>query len=311
MERILISEVMDEAAVERLKAAYAVEYRPSLVDDAIALEAALPAADAWIVRNRTQVRGRLLEAATKVRVVGRLGVGLDNIDVAACDARGIRVIPATGANADSVAEYVMAMATVLLRGLVFATEATGAGRWMREAMSGGRELGGKTIGIVGFGSIGRVVARKAGALGMRIVAHDPQLAPADPAWAAHAATPLTLDALLEASDVVTLHVPLLPGTRGLLDAGRLARLRPDAVLINAARGGIVDETALAALLRAGRLAGAALDVFATEPLPAGSALVGAPRLILTPHVAGVTREANERVGAVVAEGVARALRESR
>lgn len=305
--RIVISEFMDAPAVAQLSARFDVDYRPKLVDDAAALEAALPAADAWIVRNRTQVRGPLLEAARRLRVVGRLGVGLDNIDVDACRARRIEVIPAAGANAESVAEYVVTAALVLLRGAYFSTKAVEAGAWPRQMLSQGREAAGKTLGLVGFGSIGRLTARKAVALGMRAVAHDPLLAPDDAAWSSMAVRRLDLDPLLAESDVVSLHLPLTPGTRGLLDAARLARMKRDAILVNTARGGVVDEAAVAAMLREGRLGGAALDVFDREPLAAGSPLAGAPRLILTPHVAGVTVESNERVSALIAERVAAAL----
>jgi (S)-sulfolactate dehydrogenase len=296
--RIVISEFMDQPAVERLGARHEVDYRPRLVDDAQALAAALPGAAAWIVRNRTQVRGTLLESARDVRVIGRLGVGLDNIDVEACAARGVEVIPATGANAESVAEYVVCTAMVLLRGAFFSTRAVEAGTWPRQTLSQGREAAGKVIGIVGYGNIGRLTARKAEALGMRVMSYD--------TVAADAST-RDLDLLLAESDVVSLHIPLVPQTRGLLDTRRLGLMKRDAVLINTARGGIVDEAALAAMLREGRLCGAALDVFDNEPLPAGSPLAGAPRLILTPHIAGVTLEANERVSALIADRVADAL----
>ena len=296
--RIVISEFMDQPAVDALAARFDVDYRPRLVDDPAALEAALPAARAWIVRNRTSVRGALLAAAREVRVIGRLGVGLDNIDVAACAARGIEVIPATGANAESVAEYVVCVAMVLLRGAYFSTRAVEAGTWPRQTLSQGREAAGKVMGIVGYGSIGRLTAGKAEALGMRVVSYDPQVPDA---------TTRDLDALLAAADVVSLHVPLAPETRGLIGRERLARMKPGAVLVNTARGGIVDEAALAAMLREGRLGGAALDVFETEPLAAGSPLAGAPRLLLTPHVAGVTVESNERVSALIADRVAAAL----
>jgi (S)-sulfolactate dehydrogenase len=305
--QIVITEFMDAPAVEKLKARFDVDYRPKLVDDPAALAAALGDADAWIVRNRTQVRGAALAAARKVRVVGRLGVGLDNIDVEACRARGIAVIPATGANADSVAEYVVAMALFLLRGMSASTAQVAAGEWPREALSRGREVAGKRLGLVGFGSIGRVTARKAAALGMSVAAYDPQLPRGDGAWSQLGVAPMELDELVAASDVVSLHVPLTPETRGLFGAERLRRMKRDAVLVNTARGGIVDEAALAAALREGHLAGAALDVFADEPLRAGSPLAGAPRLILTPHVAGVTTESNERVSDLIAERVAEML----
>ncbi len=305
--RIVISEFMDAPAVEALAKRFEVDYRPELVDDAAGLEAALAWADAWIVRNRTQVRGRLLEAAAHVKVVGRLGVGLDNIDLVACEARGIAVIPATGANAQSVAEYVITAALMLLRGAYASTRAVEAGTWPRQALSQGREAAGKLLGIVGLGSIGQLTARKAHAMGMRVIAHDPQLAAVDPAWNEVGSAPRMLDDLLRESDVVSLHIPLTPQTRGLLGRERLSTMKRDAVVINTARGGIVDEGALAAMLREGRLGGAALDVFADEPLAAGSPLVGAPRLLLTPHIAGVTLEANERVSALIAERVAAAL----
>jgi (S)-sulfolactate dehydrogenase len=296
--RIVISEFMDQPAVERLAARHEVDYRPRLVDEAAALQSALPGAAAWIVRNRTPVRGALLEAARDVRVIGRLGVGLDNIDVDACAARGIEVIPATGANAESVAEYVVSAALVLLRGAFFSTRAVEAGTWPRQTLSQGREAAGKVIGIVGYGNIGRLTARKAEALGMKVVSYDSQVADA---------STRDLDALLRQSDVVSLHIPLTPQTRGLLGAERLGLMKRDAVLVNTARGGVVDEAALAAMLREGRLGGAALDVFDQEPLPAGSPLAGAPRLLLTPHIAGVTVESNERVSALIAERVEEAL----
>jgi (S)-sulfolactate dehydrogenase len=307
-QRIVISEFMDAPAVERLRQAFEVDYRPTLVDDAAALAAALPGADAWIVRNRTQVRGAALDAARALRVVGRLGVGLDNIDVPACEARAIEVIAATGANAESVAEYVVTAAMMLLRGAYFSTRAVEAGTWPRQMLSQGREAAGKVMGLVGFGSIGRLTARKAAALGMTVRAYDPVVRADDSAWREHGVAQRDLDALLAESDVVSLHVPLTPQTRGLLDGARLGRMKHDAVLVNTARGGIVDEAALAAMLREGRLGGAALDVFDHEPLGAHSPLTGAPRLILTPHIAGVTIEANERVSALIADRVAAALK---
>ncbi|MGZ5104449.1 MAG: hydroxyacid dehydrogenase [Usitatibacter sp.] len=305
--RIVISEFMDAPAVETLRARFDVDYRPKLVDDAAALEAALAGAHGWIVRNRTQVRGRLLDAAASVKVVGRLGVGLDNIDLDACSARGIEVIPATGANAESVAEYVITAALVLLRGAYFSTRAVEAGTWPRQMLSQGREAAGKVLGIIGLGNIGRLTARKAAAMGMRVVACDPQLPAGDAAWRELGDGCRTLEELLRESDAVSLHIPLTPETRGLLDAARLATMKRDAVVINTARGGILDEAALAAMLRAGRLGGAALDVFDDEPLSAGSPLAGAPRLLLTPHIAGVTVESNERVSSLIAERVAAAL----
>ena len=305
--RIVISEFMDAPAVARLASRFEVDYRPKLVDDPGELEAALPFADAWIVRNRTQVRGRMLQAAGHVRVIGRLGVGLDNIDIDACKARGIEVIAASGANAVSVAEYVITAALGGLRGVYFSTRAVEAGTWPRVMLSQGREAQGKVLGLIGLGSIGQLVARKASAMEMRVIAHDPYLKADDAAWSQVEGPPRSLDQLLAESDVVSLHVPLTPETRGLLNSERLGLMKPNAMLINTARGGLVDEVALAAMLRGGRLGGAALDVFEQEPLPRGTPLAGAPRLMCTPHIAGVTVESNERVSAYIAERVASVL----
>jgi (S)-sulfolactate dehydrogenase len=309
--KIVISEIMDAPAVAALGAKFDVVYDDRLVDDPGRLAQLLSDADAWIVRNRTQVRGELLAAARKLRVVGRLGVGLDNIDLAACKARGIEVIPATGANALAVAEYVVGTAMLLLRGAYASRDAIAAGKWPRNALGQGRETAGKTLGIVGFGSIGRLTGRLARAVGMTTIACDPQIAGDAGVWAEENTASRSLDALLGESDVVTLHVPLVDQTRNLFDAARFARMRPGSILIDTARGGIVDERALAAALLSGHLGGAAIDVFADEPLPAGS-LWADPRLaglnlVLTPHIAGVTREANDRVSTLIAGAVAEFL----
>jgi (S)-sulfolactate dehydrogenase len=184
MAKIVISEFMDERAVAQLRQHHEVVYAPALVDDATGLLQAAQNCDALIVRNRTQVRGELLAALKACRVVGRLGVGLDNIDVPGCKAAGIQVIPATGANALSVAEYVMTSAMLLLRGTYLSTEAVAAGKWPRNALSSGRETAGKTLGIIGFGSIGRMVAGLAKGLGMQAQAFDAMLPPSDPAYVA-------------------------------------------------------------------------------------------------------------------------------
>lgn len=310
MKRICISEFMDPDAVAALTPGFELRYEPDWVDRRADLLAALPSADALIVRNRTQVDVALLDSAPRLRVVGRLGVGLDNIDVEACKARGIRVIPATGANARSVAEYVVTTAAMLLRGAYQSSGEVTQGKWPRARLSEGREALGKTLGLIGFGDIGRQTAALAQAFGMRVIAHDPMLRDDDPVWQRGDVAPRSLDALLAQADAVSLHVPLVPATRHLLDTRRLAQMRPGAVLINTARGGVVDEAALAAALREGHLAGAALDVFEHEPLTAGSPLEGVPNLVLTPHIGGVTREANARVSMLIAQQVRQALQEA-
>jgi (S)-sulfolactate dehydrogenase len=309
--RIVISEFMDRGAVDALAARFDVRYDPDLVDRPDELAREVADAGALIVRNRTQVRGGLLDAARKLQVVGRLGVGLDNIDMAACANRSIEVIPATGANAQAVAEYVIAAAMLLLRGGYRATEDVASGRWPRNALSNGRELAGKTLGLIGFGGIGRLTGRLARALGMRVVAYDPQVPAESPLWHEEGVSARPLDDLIAEADVVSLHVPLAPDTQHLIDATRVAKMKPDAILVNTSRGGVVDEQALAAALREGRLGGAALDVFEQEPLRAGSPLEGCRDLLLTPHIAGVTRESNARVSSLIATRVAEALERSR
>jgi (S)-sulfolactate dehydrogenase len=306
MADIVITEFMDEGVIAERMAGRDVLYDPKLVDRPEALRTALADARALIVRNRTQVRGALLAAAPRLRVVGRLGVGLDNIDLEACEGRGIAVHPATGANDVAVAEYVIAAALLMLRRSWFATDRVVAGHWPRMALIG-REVHGQRLGLVGLGAIARETSSRARALGMRIAAFDPLLAPDHPAW--HGVERLELDALLAASDVVSLHVPLTAATRNMLDARALALMKTGAVLINAARGGVVDEGALIDALRARRLGGAVLDVFESEPLDAahGARFDGVPNLVLTPHIAGVTEQSNLRVSIVTAESVLRTL----
>ena len=306
MPDIVISEFMDPAAVQDLAADYDVLYDAELVQRPDALLHAAADCRALIVRNRTQVRGKLLEACTRLRAVGRLGVGLDNIDLEACRTRGIQVLPATGANDIAVAEYVIAGVLMLLRGAYHSTAAMLSGAWPRDRLIGG-ESHGRRLGLIGFGSTARAVATRAVALGMRVAACDPHLAADDAIWRTLGVECRELKPLLAESDAVSLHVPLTPQTRYLIDRNALSVMKPGAVLINAARGGVLDEHALADALKNGTLAGALLDVYETEPLHAGAGFDEVPNLILTPHIAGVTAESNARVSAVTAANVRRAL----
>ena len=304
---ILITEFMADEAVAALSAQFAVTYAPDLADRQADIPALLPGMQALIVRNRTQVTPALLDAAPGLKVVGRLGVGLDNIDVQACAARDVQVIPATGANNLSVAEYVVGNAMFLLRNAYQADARMLAGDWPRMACAG-RELAGKTLGLIGFGAIARETAAKAQGMGMQVCAYDPFVPADSPDWGA--VKPAPLDTVFATADVVSLHVPLTDATRHLANAERMEAMKDGAVLINAARGGVVDEDALvAALAGAGGLGGAALDVFETEPLTkeAAAKFAGLPNLILTPHIAGVTAEANGRVSALIAREVAAVL----
>ena len=306
MPDIVIAEFMDEATVVELARDYDVLYEPDLVERPADLKAALPGARALIVRNRTQVTDDLLAAGESLRVIGRLGVGLDNIDLAACAARGIPVCPATGTNAVSVAEYVIADILMLRRGAYHASDRVLAGDWPRTELMG-QEAAAARLGLVGFGGIAREVAKRALAFDMRIAAHDPFVEDDAPLWRETGVSPQALDPLLAESDVISLHVPLTEETRHLIDAPRLARMRPDALLINSARGGIVDTAALAEALKAGRLGGALLDVFEEEPLPTDSSLTDVPNLLLTPHIAGVTAESQVRISRATAANVRRVL----
>ncbi len=306
--KIIITEFMDERAVAQLAKVHDITYDPKLVDKPAELLAAAATCQAIIVRNRTQVRGDLLAALSQCKVVGRLGVGLDNIDVPGCEAAGMQVIPATGANALSVAEYVIASTMLLLRGAFAATDDVAAGRWPRNALSNGRETAGKTLGIIGFGGIGQLTGRLAKGLGMNVIAYDAVMKSDAPAFATVGAQAASLDEVITQADVVTLHVPLVDGTRGLFNAQRIASMRPGSILINTSRGHIVDAAAVAASLKSGHLGGAALDVFDTEPMPAEPIFAGCPSLILTPHISGVTFEGNERVSFMIADLVLKALK---
>lgn len=301
MGRILITEMMEDAAVARLAAQHDVTYQPDLVDRQGDIPELVADADGLIVRNRTQVTRGMLDRAPRLRVIGRLGVGLDNIDMEACDDRSISVRPAVGANAVAVAEYVIAAMLTLLRPVYSAAPLLLAGGWPRRQLVG-REAAGTTLGLVGYGSIARNVARRANALDQTVIAYDPLLE-SDTDWSPAQRT--SLDVLVESSDIISIHVPLLPDTRNLFDRARLRQMQRGAFLINAARGGIVDEEALADALASGHLGGAALDVFDSEPPTAArlERLRPVPNLILTPHIAGVTAESNERVSAMVAEAV--------
>ncbi len=306
MADIVISEFMDEAAIATMSGRFHIHYDPGLVDRPGDLAQGLSGAKALIVRNRTRVDGALLAAAPDLQCIGRLGVGLDNIDLAECEARGIAVYPATGANNISVAEYVVTAILVLLRHAWFAGADVAAGAWPRQDLIG-REAAGKVLGLIGFGAIARETALRAAALRMDIIAFDPFLNDNDPAWT-HARR-VELDQLLAEADALSLHVPLSDQTRHMINDTALARMKPDAVLINAARGGVVDESALAEAMRNGRLGGAALDVFETEPLSAeaGAVFSGLTNIILTPHIAGVTEESNVRASAMTAANVLRHL----
>ncbi|MFD5283912.1 phosphoglycerate dehydrogenase [Streptomyces rubrogriseus] len=246
------------------------------------------------------VTAEVMDAAPKLKVIAKHGVGTDTIDLAAARDRGIPVVCAPGSNSRAVAEYTFGLVLDAARRISASHTAVTEGGWPKLF---GPELHGRTIGVVGFGRIGRLVAGYARAFGMRVLAHDPYVP--DDAVTAAQAEPATLDALLAHADVVTLHLP--PAAEPLLNAARLQVMKPGAILVNAARGDLVDETALAAALHSGHLSAAALDAFTAEPLPESHVLRTAPRLTLTSHMAACTPQANRAMGLMVAEDVLRVL----
>src|SRR3989475_2018335 len=256
--------------------------------------------DALIVRSETKVTAAILDAARRLVVVGRAGVGVDNIDVPAATARGVYVVNAPLGNIVAAAEHTIALALALMRRVVDADRSVRAGEWIRSNFVGS-ELRGKTLGLVGVGRVGSEVARRASGFGMNVIAHDPFATEAS-ARAAGARL-VDLDELLRTADVISLHVPLTEKTRGLIGAEALGRMKPTAVVVNAARGEIVDLDALAEALEKGTIGGAALDVFAAEPLPTDAAIRRAPRTVLTPHIAGSTTEAQTNVAVDVVEQI--------
>jgi (S)-sulfolactate dehydrogenase len=310
MRRVVVSEFLPDPYLDLLRSGHEVVYDPDLYRDRARLLGEIAVAEAILIRNRTRIDPELIGAARSLRVVGRLGVGLDNVDMEECARAGIAVIPAVGGNAVSVAEYVLGAMLILTRGVFGMTSSMVAGEWPLQGHAFGRELSGKTLGLVGLGSIAREVAARAASFGMRIVAHDPLLPEHDPVW--EMVGRVDLAALLSEADVISLHVPLVDTTRNLIDRGAMESMKPTAILVNTSRGGTVDESALADALRRGRIAGAALDVFESEPLGPGPAanFAGLSNLILTPHLAGNTEESVDRVARMIVEAVVDVLERS-
>jgi len=293
---VLVCDGLAEPGLARLR-----QESEVILDD----RASLGRVDAWIVRGRSQVDAAALRsAAPRLRVVGRAGVGVDNIDVGAARELGISIVTAPEASTTSVAELTIGLMLALARDISAADAALRRGEWPKASLIG-EELEGKTLGLVGFGRIGRAVAARAKAFGMVLAAFDPFLD--DDAIRAAGASPVTLETLLAVSDYVSLHLPLTTETRGLLGRTAIGRMKSGARLVCAARGGLIDEAALRQALDDGRLAGAALDVFAQEP-PGDLALLRHPRVVATPHLGAQTVEAQARVALEIVYNVLAALR---
>lgn len=254
-----------------------------------------------IISRMGRLDAPVFEAAPGLRVISKHGVGVDNINVDLASRRGVPVLVATGANAVSVAEHAMALLFAVAKRLVPLAAGLRAGRWEKPGFKG-RELAGSSIGLVAFGAIARQTAVFAKAFGMEVLAYDPFAS--DAIFAETGVMRIdSLDDLVARCDVISLHSPLTPETRAMIDARRLALMKPQAILINTARGGLIDEAALAEALAQGHIAGAGLDTFAQEPPPADHPFFSEPRLALTPHIGGVTEAANTRVGVEAAHGI--------
>ena len=296
--RVLVREPIAEAGVALLRERFEVD-----LDTESPLEDVIDRYDGIVIRSATRLTGELIDRASRLKVIGRAGVGVDNVDVDAATRRGIVVANAPESTVVSAAEQTIGLIVALARNIPQAHGALKAGRWERSRWSG-IELAGKSLGVIGFGRIGQQVARRATGLGMSVVAYDPFVG-SERFRELGVERAETLDELLAAADVVTLHSPLTDETRALIDRDAIAKMRDGARLVNAARGALVDEEALVDALRSGKLAGAALDVFPSEPY--AGPLLELDQVVVTPHLAASTDEAQDRAGLIVAEQVVAAL----
>jgi D-3-phosphoglycerate dehydrogenase len=305
--RVLVTDALADSGLAILRAANDVEleYRPGL--KGADLLNAVAQTDALITRSGTAVTKELVNAGTRLRIVGRAGVGLDNVDVDACTARGILVINAPTANIMSATEHTMAMLLALCRNIPEAHASVKRGEWTRAKFMG-TELNGKTLGVIGLGRIGTRVTVRARGFGMRVIAYDPYIAPA--VFERVNAEQVSLDDLLAQADIITVHTPLTEETRNMIGAGHIAKMKDGVVLVNCARGGIYEEQALADALNSGKVSGAAIDVYEQEPPPKDHPLLNAKNAILSPHIGANTIEAQDRVAVQTSEMVVEALRGS-
>ena len=298
---VLLAEKLSSSVVEMLSGSC--ELRRVDGTDRSALLVAVADADALLVRSATKVDAEVLTAAPKLKVVARAGVGLDNVDVPLATARGVMVVNAPTSNIVSAAEHAVALLLAAARHVPAADASLRAGEWKRSAYSG-VEIDGKTVGVVGLGKIGQLVARRLVAFGTKIIAFDPYVSLARAA--ALGIELVSLDELLERADVISIHLPKTPETLGMIGKDQLAKTKPGVIIVNAARGGLVDEDALAESIRSGHVGGAGIDVFATEPTTA-SPLFELPSVVVTPHLGASTKEAQDRAGTDVARSVLLAL----
>lgn len=299
--RVLVAEPLSAEGLELLRSEHEVDFSPELSREDFLNR--LPGFDALIVRSGVKVDAEAIAAGTRLRVVGRAGVGVDNIDVAAATAAGILVVNAPTANTMAAAELTVGLMYALARNIAAADASLRRGEWRRADFMG-HELRARTLGIIGLGKIGLAVAERARAMAMTLLGSDPFVS--SETAAERGIELVDVPRLLRESDVVTVHVPLNDETRGLINAAALKTMKSSAFVVNVARGGVIDEAALAAALHSGELAGAAIDVYEHEP-PRDSPLMTAPNTVLTPHLGASTREAQRKAGVEAAEQVLDAL----
>jgi D-3-phosphoglycerate dehydrogenase len=302
--KVLVCDSIDQVGIDSMKrAGLTVHYKPEI--GPAELISSVKEYDVLIVRSRTKVTGEVVDAAPKIKIIARVGVGLDNIDVTAAEARKIKVINAAEAASTAVAELVIGLMICLARSIPRADVETKRGNWIKKDLMG-IQLSGKYLGIIGVGNVGRNVGRMARALRMNLVGYDPF--PINREFISETGMIVTdLNTLLESVDFVTCHVPATPETKHMLNSDRLSKMKPTSWLINTSRGDIIDENALYESLKTGRLAGAALDVFEVEP-PVNMQLLNLTNIVCTPHIGAQTKEAQVLASTVIAEKVIQILR---
>lgn len=303
MKKLLITEIMDEQEVQKLQSTFTTIYDPNLFNNEKKIIELIPDMDALIVRNNTLVNETILAASKQLKVIGRLGVGLNNINVELCKKKNITIIPATGANTVSVAEYVISCMLLLSRKVFNATESVVAGDWPRTKFMHGLELYNQTLGIIGLGSIGKAVATRAKSFDMNIISYDPLIKETSSEFSYIQMK--SLEEIFTQSDIITLHIPLNADTKNLINKDKIQLMKKGSILINTSRGEVVDENALIASLKSHHLGGAALDVFNQEPLTKENAnkFKDISNLICTPHISGLSEQANKRVSSMIANSV--------
>ncbi|HEY7507629.1 MAG TPA: hydroxyacid dehydrogenase [Nitrososphaera sp.] len=301
--RVLVCDSIDQAGIDSMKrAGLAVDYKPEI--KATELVAGVKGYDVIIVRSRTKITKEVIDASN-AKIIARVGVGLDNVDVKAAEAKKIRVINAPEAASTAVAELAIGLMISLARSIPRADAEAKKGNWIKKELMG-TQLSGKYLGIVGVGNIGRNIGRMARSLRMNLIGYDPY--PINKEFVGETGMIVTdLDTLVESADFITCHVPSTPETKHMFNAARFAKMKPTAYLVNTSRGEIIDENALYEALKGGKLAGAALDVYEVEP-PTNKLLLGLPNVISTPHIGAQTKEAQELASTVIAEKVIQILR---